>query len=577
MERHDTHLLSCSSSMDNSYKYDKNGNLILGSLSSISFVNNKKENKIKASELFIGLNQKNENIIKDEEDIINKNININNLNKDNNITFFNKEKNNDKDNNNLNDNKNFQIIPFNHNFMYITFGKENKNENNNINEDNMKIIKEGDNKNNNNKNNNNKNNHIKIKQEVNFNYMVKKYDNKYLKVINIISLYLKPQKNKYNNKIIIIKDESSEEKNKTEIKKESKNKYEYIAKFSERMKFSSKTNSFLSPINNIIKEKDIFIKNKENIIKLPLNIKNYCYMKKSPLIIKYKMSNKIVINKLCFYTKKIIRNEQIEESMIFDGFNEVDNKIIKNKFIINDIQDKKSIFNKKNENEYNKDFHNTSEEENNEKNNSFNKNDEINSNSNLLLSPNTTKLYTNNNILKPINIFTNKKPRIINSAFPTPLKPNKIKNTIDNKIKTYHKINELISPSNIRRNKLFNNNNNNDSNISKINSRIKQNRNKSLVNIINNNIINKHYHDKEEENNKNGKKYNRHFGKEENCPICVALQMKNKLLEEKNILPILNKKGIRRNGSAKEIMFNNDNNEKFPCLKGYFNNNNKYN
>jgi hypothetical protein len=125
MERHDTHLLSCSSSMDNSYKYDKNGNLILGSLSSISFVNNKKENKIKASELFIGLNQKNENIIKDEEDIINKNININNLNKDNNITFFNKEKNNDKDNNNLNDNKNFQIIPFNHNFMYITFGKAN--------------------------------------------------------------------------------------------------------------------------------------------------------------------------------------------------------------------------------------------------------------------------------------------------------------------------------------------------------------------------------------------------------------------------------------------------------------------
>ena len=53
--------------------------------------------------------------------------------------------------------------------------------------------------------------------------------------------------------------------------------------------------------------------------------------------------------------------------------------------------------------------------------------------------------------------------------------------------------------------------------------------------------------------------------------------MKNKLLEEKNILPILNKKGIRRNGSAKEIILNNDNNEKFPCLKGYFNNNNKYN
>ena len=143
---------------------------------------------------------------------------------------------------------------------------------------------------------------------------------------------------------------------------------------------------------------------------------------------------------------------------------------------------------------------------------------------------------------------------------------------------------------------------------------------------------NHHFQDELDIINK-GKKYERHFGKEENCPICVALQMKNKLLEEKNTLPILNnkyhkiiehqtinqspiknnglsskskekinrimsckpeyirKRNMRRNESAKEIMnvdsinlLNNeaelinkkDINEKFPCLKGYFNNN-KYN
>ena len=53
-------------------------------------------------------------------------------------------------------------------------------------------------------------------------------------------------------------------------------------------------------------------------------------------------------------------------------------------------------------------------------------------------------------------------------------------------------------------------------------------------------------HDDLKSNSK--KKYTRHFGKEDNCPICVALQMKNKLLEEKNkMLPILTKNNFRKN------------------------------
>ena len=47
-----------------------------------------------------------------------------------------------------------------------------------------------------------------------------------------------------------------------------------------------------------------------------------------------------------------------------------------------------------------------------------------------------------------------------------------------------------------------------------------------------------HLHDDFKSNSK--KKYSRHFGNEQNCPICVAIQMKNKLLEEKNrMLPVL--------------------------------------
>ena len=69
------------------------------------------------------------------------------------------------------------------------------------------------------------------------------------------------------------------------------------------------------------------------------------------------------------------------------------------------------------------------------------------------------------------------------------------------------------------------------------------------------------------------KKFKRHFGKEENCPIWVALQIKNKFLEEKNTLPILYTKNYVKNvhlnkskSPNKNPKFNNTplkNNEKF--------------
>ena len=782
MERHDTHILSCSSSLEHSYKFDKNGNLILDSLSSVSFTQNKQNNKIKTSEIFKDLKNRDDNTIEEEDyfykDKIEKvqkdKINIE-FNKDNNMSFSqnmnnekedledndkNKENNDDNNINNIknekeeiddvnknnrnsditnnedntknkNENKNlkmsnnFQIISSNqNNIIYIPSRKENINfkENNNtdVNVYTFKNIKE------------NENDKILekniIKKEVNFNYIVKKYDNKDLKIINIGTIYLQsikiPKMNiNLNNNIIMNK--SQEEKEKI--------KYEYKAKFTERMKFSSKTNSFLSPINDIIKEKDIFIKNIEHILKLPLNISNFCYLTKSPLIIKYKTNNKIVLNNICFYTKEIINDEKIKnnenkESLMFDGFNGNENKnlkdekLLKNKFIVNDILDKKSILNKRNENEYNNDLQNSFKEENNDNvniklnqndllenniNNSPNINDDekddnsdnsqnqnknqkngkknnnidinflenennpdkknllngkhnnshyINDrndkeisqifklNNNLLLSPKTTKIYPNNNILKPLNIFSSKKPKVPSSAFPTPYKPNK--DTSDNKIKTFYKINQIntpssLAPKNLKRNKLFNN----ESNFSKINSKRtiqneRQNRNKSLVNIIHHNNNHKidfdleedkhHYHDEINLIINKGKKYERHFGKEENCPICVALQMKNKLLVEKNTLPVLNiknyrnnehrtntqspnhkvghyngrqkniekinrimsskpeigrKRCMRRNESAKEMVNANNRNkfenedefnnkikdEKFPCLNGYFN------
>ena len=267
-------------------------------------------------------------------------------------------------------------------------------------------------------------------------------------------------------------------------------------------------------------------------------------------------------------------------------------------------------------------------------------------NNNSLLSQKETQTYKNNKVLKPLNIFSSKKPKVSKRAFPSPYKQDQ--NTSENKIKSFREINQIKTPSllaqkNILRNKLFSN----ESKISKINSKRKiqnekQNRNKSLVNIIHHNKHhnidldeNKHQHDELNMIINRGKKFKRHFGKEEKCPICVALEMKNKFLEDKNSLPILKiknhmknfrfnkskspnkkakfhntifenneklnrilsskpdfwkRKGLRRNESAKEIISSNNRNKfenkeevinnnkiknvRFPCLNEYFNNDN---
>ena len=44
LERHDTHLLSCSSSVEHSYKFDKSGNIISDSQSEVAYSKIAKKN-----------------------------------------------------------------------------------------------------------------------------------------------------------------------------------------------------------------------------------------------------------------------------------------------------------------------------------------------------------------------------------------------------------------------------------------------------------------------------------------------------------------------------------------------------
>ena len=135
-----------------------------------------------------------------------------------------------------------------------------------------------------------------------------------------------------------------------------------------------------------------------------------------------------------------------------------------------------------------------------------------------------------------------------------------------------NKLSDITSPpSTILEKKLFNDSNM--TNIGKIKNQVKNNRNRSLVNIINNkdddNMDNYNDNHCEHINNdirfNSKKKYNRHFGNEENCPICVAIQMKNKLLEEKNkMLPILTKNNFRKNNEKEN---NKSPNKKSPDKK----------
>ena len=374
--------------------------------------NNKNENKTISKNNNNNEDEKkkinnNDNRNKEMDKIINndnvkqndKNNNNTNLNKSKNNNNLNNENNNEQknDKNNKNGN-NFKIIESKESFMYLPFEKESNNNNNHKNENknnnkSFKVINENKEKKNNDINNTNQNNHnnIKIKKEAEFTYSLKKYDNKLLKVNNIESFFLKAittlknqkqkeksnekHKNQNNEKINNKDKDDKDEENQNEINnnhnnnliKENMKEYEFSPKFIDRMKFSSKTNSFLPSLNNIVKEKDIIIEktNIEKDMKLPLN--NICFIVKSPsIIVKYKKFLYNVRNSFCFYTKEITNTEKykntilrgkigekkkhkkVKESIMFDQFNNKNNnldKVIKNKFKLND-KDKNIINNK---------------------------------------------------------------------------------------------------------------------------------------------------------------------------------------------------------------------------------------
>ena len=483
MDRHDTHLLSCSSSVEHSYKFDKSGNIISDSVCDmVAFSKASNKKKYKISDIFENLNKDNNNIIQ-EEDIsninnnkndekeitINKNnykvkrINISNsnitkdkdkklintnknkfiinkdeknedkklennnnldeekkidgdimekenningnknilCNKDNNMTISQiikddqkekqkvkddnkKEINKDKDKGKIENNKenlesikninnngnNYKVIQSNETFMYSPYEKGSikyKIKSNEIKEEKEKE-KEKEKDKEISKNNNF--NHNIIKKEAEYTYSLKKYDDKILKEINVIFITLKSTKSKI--KYFIEKDKDNDsQKHKTEVKdnnkkeinnltKENLEEYNYDAKYMERMKFSSRTNAFLSPINNMVKEKEMIIEKIviEKYLMLPMN--DFCYMVKSPMIILYKKNLSNVKNNFYFVSKEVlsmdkyknkimningyndVNNKKVKESIMFDQFNNKGdlNKVIKDKFKLNNNNNK---------------------------------------------------------------------------------------------------------------------------------------------------------------------------------------------------------------------------------------------
>ena len=321
MEEHNTHILSNSSSLENPYKFDKNGNMIIDSSSKVTYIN-KKSNKITTPELFKEIKKLNENLAKEEliqENYYNNNLsyikNKLNANKNKNKILDSKYKKIIDDKKKLN-NK-FQIESMVQSFTY--FPSINKNNINNI------IIKE-----------NGKINNKKIKNEINNFYSWAK----------------------------------ASKKDKT---KEKNGIYEY------KSKYSSKKNSSLSPINNKTKEKDIFIKNNNQIKNQ--NINDFYYMTNSSFIIKSKIESQYAMNNFFFYTKGQSKNERINSNEIQESIDS--NKIgVKNQNRINNI--------KKGDNTYH-----SLNKSNNSKNRSYNKNDNNNK------SINNTQ--QKNNIIKKEN------------------------------------------------------------------------------------------------------------------------------------------------------------------------------
>ena len=580
MERHNTHTLSNSSSLENPYKFDKNGNMIIDSSSKVTYIN-KKSNKITTPELFKEIKKLNENLAKEE--LIQENYYNNNL------SYIKNKLNANKNKNKILDSKYKKII-----------------------DDKKKL-----------------NNKFQIESMVqSFTYFPSINKNNIDKINinqkNIINLNKNKENGKINNKMIKDKANfySPTKTSKKDKTKEKNGIYEY------KSKYSSKKNSSLSPINNKTKEKDIFIKNNNQIKNQ--NINDFYYMTNSSFIIKSKIESQYAMNNFFFYTKGQSKNELINSNQIQESRDS--NKIgLKNKNRINNT--------KKGDNTYH-----SLNKSNNLKNRSYNKNDNNKSINNTQLKNNIIKkdkiniikkLYLNNNnynkkgnmtqrnnlsnnkhneffltpknidLPKTLNANTTRKQNISNNDFLNSLKL--IDNTIDNKMKTFSQINQISSAfllplKNIQKNNLLKN----ELNTLKINTRrnIKYlklpRRNKSMINIKNNNNIDSNVEEKNNELEQiliNGKKHCKHFGLEKNCPICVALQLKNKLLKEHNILPILKanflikkQKKIKKNKSnghminIKKIkLFGNEKNEIiykksteeviFPCIYEYFHNN----
>ena len=179
MERHDTHLLSCSSSVEHSYRFDKNGMIISDSTNNFAYNKyvDKKKNKIKTSELIS--NMPNEGI-ESSNDIFNGSNDQNNtiscfeLNKKENKVIIEQSK------------KLIKNIEIKNKDNNLIISKDNKD--NNLSE--LYIEKKISEKENNNKNkNNSKKNIIKKKQQ--------RYDNNIKQEIQSFQYIQNKQKNEF--------------------------------------------------------------------------------------------------------------------------------------------------------------------------------------------------------------------------------------------------------------------------------------------------------------------------------------------------------------------------------------------
>ena len=219
MERHDTHLLSCSSSVEHSYRFDKNGMIISDSTNNFAYNKyvDKKKNKIKTSELIS--NMPNEGI-ESSNDIFNGSNDQNNtiscfeLNKKENKVIIEQSK------------KLIKNIEIKNKDNNLIISKDNKD--NNLSE--LYIEKKISEKENNNKNkNNSKKNIIKKKQQ--------RYDNNIKQEIQSFQYIQNKQKNEFkqnlkdskmNNGCIILNKINEPEINKND---ENSNNYNNIEKY----------------------------------------------------------------------------------------------------------------------------------------------------------------------------------------------------------------------------------------------------------------------------------------------------------------------------------------------------------